>query len=169
MARSEELTRIPLSFISKVFPILVVLACCSCSGQRPSGEYGYVFHESTGQNEYILISSQEVPFHFDEQNSNKLALDSLRSLSARVVYPNCKGDKIFLVGEYDSQSQMFVLRHWYIKVPFTEITLEDRIQMPEEIRTIERGTLERTDFVSYRQFNPNSGEFNPKDFQRKSN
>ena len=154
-----------MSFRFKSFLVLVTLASFACKGESNAKEYGYVFHESTGQNQYILIDFQEVPFHFDERNSNKLAHDSLRSLRASVLYPNSKGNKIFLVGEYDVQSQLFVLRHWHIRTPFTEITLEDRIQMPEDIRTIQRSSLERTDFENNRGFNTNSREFNPKDFQ----
>ena len=148
--------------------ILVVLGFFSCKGGSTAKEYGYVFHESTGQNQYVLIDSREVPFHFDQRKSNKLAFDSLRSLSARVLYPNSKGDKIFLVGEYDAQSQLFVLRHWFISVPFTEMTLEDRIQMPEEIRKIERRSLERTDFENNEGFDPNSKGFDPKDYEKKA-
>ena len=52
---------------------------------RSVREYGYVFYESTGQNQYVLISSIEMPFRFDEARSNKPALNSLRSLSPRVL------------------------------------------------------------------------------------
>ena len=158
-----------MSISFKSLLILVVLFFFSCKGGDTEKEYGYAFHESTGQNQYILIDFKEMPFRFDERRSNKLALDSLRSLSARVLYPNSKGDKISLVGKYDAQSQLFVLSHWYISVPFTEITLEDRIQMPEEIKSLERRSMERTDFESSKGFNPSSEEFNPKDFERKAN
>ena len=146
--------------------MLVALASFACKGESTAKEYGYVFNESTGQNEYILVDRNEVPLHFDERNSNRLAYESLRSLRARVLYPNSRGDKIFLVGDYDVQSQLFVLKHWHIRTPFTEITLEDRIQMADEIRTIHRTSLERTDFETNRGFNPNSLEFSPKDFQK---
>ena len=143
-----------------------VILSFSCKAGHAGKEYGYVFHESTGQNQYILVDAKEEPFRFDEQKSDKLALGSLRSLSARVLYPNSRGNKIFLVGDYDSRSQSFVLTHWYIKVPFTELTLEDRLQRPEEIRNIERRSLERTDFEPKQGFDPNSETFNPKDHEK---
>lgn len=154
-----------MSFRYKAFLMLVVLGLFACKGESTAKEYGYVFNESTGQNEYLVVDRKEVPLHFDQRNSNKLAYDSLRSLRARVLYPNSRGNKIFLVGDYDVQSQLFVLGHWHIRTPFTEITLEDRIQMADEIRTIHRTSLERTDFETNRGFNPYSMEFNPKDFQ----
>jgi len=163
----------PISFDSrppfglKIFAALVFICFVSCGHHENTNRYGYVFHESTGQNQYILIDAKEMPVRFDETNSNKLALFSLRSLSAKVLYPNAKGDKIFLLGNYDPKSQTFVLKHWYITVPFTEITLGDALQTPDEIREIQRRSLERTDFENESWFNPNSTDFDPREFQMK--
>jgi hypothetical protein len=52
-------------------------------------------------------------------------------------------------------------------VPFIEITLEDRLQMPEEIQEIRRASLERTDFRKRDDFDPNALEFDPKKYERK--
>ena len=130
--------------------------------------YGYVFYESTGQNQYILICFIEMPFRFDEDRSNKLALNTLRSLSPRVLYANSKGGKICLVGEYDRRSQSFALYHWYIRVPFIELTLIDGIQDPETIKEVTRYSLERTDFEpSLPDFDPASPDFNPTMFEKR--
>lgn len=64
---------------------------------------------------------------------------SLQALSARVLYPNSKDGRITLVGDYNAQTQLFRLEHWYLRVPFIEITLEDRLQMPEEIKGNQAG------------------------------
>ena len=95
-----------------------------------------------------------------------MALGSLYALSPRVLYPNSKG-KIILVGDYDAQTQLFKLDHWYLRVPFIEITLENRVQMPEEIKEIRRISLERTDFAKERDFDPTALNFDPKKYERK--
>lgn len=146
--------------------IMVLVSLAACRGSR-AREYGYVFYESTGQNQFILVNSTEVPFRFDEKRSDQTALGSLRALSGRVLYPNSKGGKIILVGDYDEQTEWFRLEHWYLRIPFVEITMEDRIQMPEEIKEIRRNSLERTDFEKQRGFDPNEPGFEPKRYERR--
>jgi hypothetical protein len=147
--------------------LLVLISLAACRKASIAKEYGYVFYESTGQNQYILVNSKEVPFSFDKERSDKMALGSLRALSARVLYPNSQGGKIILVGDYDARTQLFKLDHWYLQVPFIEITLEDTAQMPEEIHQISRASLERTDFAKRDDFDPNALEFDPKKYERK--
>jgi hypothetical protein len=148
--------------------LLVALSSLAgCSGASTAKEYAYVFYESTGQNQYIVVDSKELPLSFDEARSDKMALGSLRALSDRVLYPNSKGGKIILTGEYDAKTQMFKLEHWYLRVPFSEITLEDRVQMPEEIKEVRRDSLERTDFVKQRDFDPTESGFDPHKYERK--
>ena len=147
--------------------LLAVITSAACGGRRAAKEYSYVFYETTGQNRFILIDSKEMPFRFDQGSSDKLALGSLNALSPRVLYPNSEGGKIILVGDYDAQTQMFRLEHWYLRVPFVEITLEDRVQMSEEVKEIKRVSLERTDFVKERDFDPTAPEFDPKKYERK--
>lgn len=147
--------------------LVALISLAACSGRRTAKEYGYVFYESTGQNQYLLVDSRELPFSFDEGRSDKMALGSLHALSARILYPNSKGGKIILVGDYDAQTQLFKMEHWYLRVPFIEATLEDRLQMPEEIKEIRRLSLERTDFAKQRDFDPKALEFDPKKYERK--
>ena len=148
--------------------LLIVLgSLAACSGRSTAKEYGYVFYESTGQNQFIFVGSRELPFRFDEGRSDQTALGSLRALSGRVLYPNSKGGKIILVGAYDERTELFRLEHWYLRVPFVEITLESRIQMPEEIKEIRRASLERTDFEKQRGFDPNDPGFDPKKYERR--
>jgi hypothetical protein len=151
----------------KYLLLLVALISPACRRTSTAKEYGYVFYESTGQNQYILIDSKEVPFHFDQGSSDKMARESLYALSPRVLYPNSKGGKIILVGDYDARTQLFKIKHWYLRVPFIEVTLEDRLQMPEEIHEIRRASLERTDFAKRNDFDPNTVEFDPKRYERK--
>jgi len=71
-------------------------------------EYGYVFQESTGQNQYILMEGRRVPVKtFVADASNQVGLKSLQALKASVLYPNNDGDRVFVRGEYDQQSQTF--------------------------------------------------------------
>jgi hypothetical protein len=138
-----------------------------CNRRSTAREYGYVFYESTGQNQYLLEDSKKLPFSFDEERSDKMALRSLHALSARILYPNSKGGRIILVGDYDVQTRLFRIQHWYLLTPFTELSLENRLQMPEEIREFKRVSLERTDFAKERDFDPQALEFDPKQYERK--
>ena len=150
--------------------LLLLVALCglaACGFRGAAQEYGYVCYESTGQNEFILVGSREVPFRFDEGRSDRAALRSLRALGGRVLIPNRKGGKIILVGAYDERTQLFRLEQWYLRVPFIEITLEDGIQPPEEIKEIRRDSLERTDFERRSGFDPNDPGFDPKRHERR--
>ena len=130
-------------------------------------EYGYVFQESTGQNQYIMMDGRKLPIKsFVSDTSDPMALKSLRALKWNVLYPNSRGDKIFLRGEYDSQSQSFRLSHWYIKVPFESLVIEDETHVPHNINKITRQSLERTDFETRDGINPNDPAFDPKKFQQ---
>lgn len=83
-----------------------------------------MFRESTGQSQYVIMDGRELPVKFDDA-SNPVALKSLHALKWDVLYPNDGGDKIFLRGEYDHQSQSFRLSHWYINFPFEKLVIED--------------------------------------------
>lgn len=160
--------KVPMNPIWKYLLLLIVLgSLAACSERSTAKEYGYVFYESTGQNQFVLVDSRQLPFSFDEARSGQTALASLRALSGRVLYPNSKGGKIILIGAYDEQAQLFRLEHWYLRVPFIEITMEDRIQMPEEISEIRRDSLERTDFEKQSGFDPNDPGFDPKRYERR--
>jgi hypothetical protein len=111
---------------------------------RAKKEYGYVFQESTGQNQYILVNSQKEPITFSER-SNKMALQSLRALTPSVLYGNCDGKNMFVVGEYDVTSHSFLLDHWYIKVPFVE-SVPDETYIPGPVRKVNRPSLEKNRF-----------------------
>src|SRR5215204_1053895 len=93
--------------------LVALISFAGCNGRRTAKEYGYVFYESTSQNQYLLEDSRELPFSFDEVRSDKMALGSLHALSARILYPNSKGGRIILVGDYNVQTQLFRIQHWY--------------------------------------------------------
>lgn len=76
-------------------------------------EYGYIFEETTGESQHILVGSQKLPITFNDK-SNKMALQSLRALKPSVLYGSCDGKNMFVVGEYDAPSHSFLLDHWYI-------------------------------------------------------
>jgi hypothetical protein len=142
----------------------------SCIGgtnnAKPTKEYGYIFQESTGQDQYILVDSQKLPITFNER-SNKMALESLRALKASVLYGNSEGDNMFLIGEYDVTSHSFLLDHWYIKVPFVEYAVEDETYVPHVVHKVSRSSLERTDFKQY-DFDPFNPSFDPRLFEKRS-
>lgn len=98
--------------------LVTLINLAGCNARRTAKEYGFVFYEATGQNQYLLEDSRELPFSFDEVRSDRMALGSLRALSARILYPNSKGGRIILVGDYDAQTQRFRIQHWYLRVPF---------------------------------------------------
>jgi hypothetical protein len=143
----------------------------SCSGsannQKSKKEYGYVFTESTGQTEYILVDSKELPIFFNDR-SNKMALQSLRALKPSVLYGNCDGKNMFVVGEYDVTSHSFLLDHWYIKVPFVESVPDDEKYLPGPVHKVNRPSLERTDFERKDGFDPLSPSFDPRLFEKRS-
>lgn len=136
-----------------------------CDGNKKMSEYGYVFHESTGQSQYIIMDGREVPVKFDDA-SNQIALKSFYALKPGIVYQNNEGDRIFVLGDYDRQSQSFRLSHWYIKVPFEEVVIEDETHIPHNVHKVTRQSLERTDFEPKNGFNPNDPAFDPKSFQK---
>jgi hypothetical protein len=143
----------------------------SCSGsannQEPKKEYGYIFQETTGQNQYIVVDSQRLPIRFAD-TSNKMALQSLRALKPSVLYGNCDGKNMFVVGEYDSASHSFSLDHWYLKVPFVEFAVEDETQVPHKVNKVNRTSLERSDFERKGGFDPLNPSFDPHLFEKRS-
>ncbi len=58
------------------------------------------------------------------------------------------------------------MEHWYLRVPFIEVGLEDRLQTSQETKEIRRTSLERTDFVKQRDFDPTALGFDPKKYER---
>lgn len=136
-----------------------------CQRNKKVNEYGYVFQESTGQNQYILLDGRKVPVKFNNA-SNQIALQSLYALKTGILYENSEGDRIFVVGEYDDQSQSFRLNHWYIRVPFGEMVIDDETRIPHTGHKVTRQSLERTDFEPTNGFNPNDATFDPTSFQK---
>ena len=129
-------------------------------------EYGYVFHESTGENQYLLREGRRVAIKHFADTSDQKALKSLQALKWNILYLNAGGDRIFVIGEYDDQSQSFQLKHWYIKVPFQKLVIEDETHVPHKTHTVTAQSLERTDFEGSNGFDPNHQAFDPTSFQR---
>jgi hypothetical protein len=156
---------------AKLRTLLMLFLCIAlftgCDEDKQVKEYGYRFYESTGQNQYIIMEGREVPVKtFIADASNPVALKSLRALRWDVLYPNDDGDKIFLRGEYDHQSQSFRLSHWYIKVPFEKLVIEDETHIPHNVHKATSHSLERTDFEPKNGFDPHDPTFDPKSFQK---
>ena len=125
------------------------------------------FRRSTGQNQHILREGRKVPVKtFIADASSQMALKSLQALKPGILYENSGGDRIFVRGKYDDQTQSFRLIHWYLKVPFTETVVEDEAHVPHATHKVIRQSLERTDFETRNDFNPNDPAFDPKSFQR---
>ena len=151
--------------ISMTALLLCVALFTSCNSREK--EYGYVFQESTGHSQFILIEGRKVPIKIIfAEAPNQMALKSLRALKAGILYDNSGGERIFVRGEYDDQSQAFRLTHWYLKVPFDEWVVEDEKYVPHKMHKVTRQSLERTDFETANVFNPNDPAFDPKSFQR---
>ena len=114
-----------------------------------------------------MMDGRKVPIKsFVSDTSDPMALKSLRALKWNVLYPNSRGNKISLRGEYDSQSESFRVIHWYIKAPFEALIIEDESHMPHNVNKVTRQSLERTDFETRHDFNPNDPTFDPKKFQQ---
>jgi hypothetical protein len=145
--------------------IAVIILFAGCEGNKKVNEYGYVFEESTGPNQYIIVNGKKNPVKFSNA-SKQIAVKSLHALKPGILYENSGGDRIFVVGEYDSQSQSFQLSQWYIKVPFEEVVTEDETSVPHKVHKVTRQSLERTDFEPGNGFDPNDPAFDPKSFQK---
>ena len=148
--------------------LICVALFSSCNDDKKLNDYGYVFHESTGPNQYIIMEGRQVPIKgLVSDASDQLALKSLQALKWNVLYPNGDGDKIFVRGEYDPQSQSFRLTHWYIKTPFESLAIEDETDVPHNVHKVTRDSLERTDFEIKNGFDPKDPGFDPKTYQRR--
>lgn len=110
--------------------------------------------------------SGDIPITFDEQRSNRMALDSFLALRFGVVQCNTSG-KVFLLGKYDSSGQSFALDHWSIDLPFTiSIPEDDSIRDHHVMRIGIRHRLLREDFRVTATFDPNGRSFSPKRHER---
>jgi hypothetical protein len=153
----------------RTLPILLLsllIAFAACDRGKRVTEYGYVFQESTGENQYLVLESRRVPIKRFAATSDQKALKSLHALKWNILYLNAGGDRIFVIGEYDNQSQSFRLEHWYIKVPFQKLVIEDETHVPQKTHTVTVQSLERTDFESRNGFDPNHQAFDPTSYQR---
>jgi hypothetical protein len=150
-------------FISTVF---LIATCFTCAyGQ--ANEYGYIFQESTGQNQFILIHRRPVPITFDQTGSDQMALRALMSLKASVLYGNRDGKSITLVGEFQPRTHIFTLKHWYLRVPFVEGAVKDETHVPHQVNRRVRQTLRREDFEKREEFDPYDKRFDPLSFSRR--
>ena len=170
---------LPAMALSLKVSIALSLCCWVCSTsachnqhsgisqQSPAGPsvqtYGYVFVECTGITTHILQNGTQVPIAFDTEGSDSVALLSLRALTWNVLYPNSKGDRILLIGQYHPESHytpdckvcaqseeyhLFTLMDWYILVPFSEWQERDGDPMAPVV-IVQRESLEDGDFESF--------------------
>jgi hypothetical protein len=145
--------------ILRALPILVLSLLAALPGCDRN-------QKSTGENQYLLNEGRRVTLKHFADTSDQKALKSLQALSWNFLYLNSSGDRIFVIGEYDDQSQSFRLTHWYIKVPFEKLVIEDETHVPQKTHTVTAQSLERTDFEARNGFDPNDQAFNPTSFQR---
>src|SRR2546423_13535394 len=89
-------------FLSTVF----LIASCVTYARGQAHEYGYIFHESTGQNQFVLIGRRRVPVTFDRIGSDQIALHALMSLKTSILYANGDGRSITLVGEFQARTHV---------------------------------------------------------------
>jgi hypothetical protein len=103
--------RMNMKFISACLLILSV-ACLLFFASQSKGEFSYIFRESTGENQFILINGKEVPIEFSK-GSDPTYLNLLNSLSWRVLYCEENEKKIRLIGSYNVWNHKFTLNKWY--------------------------------------------------------
>jgi hypothetical protein len=151
-------------FLSTVF--LIATGLSPAYGQ--ANEYGYVFYESTGPNQFILVGRRQVPITFNQTGSDRIALHALMSLKPSILYGNSDGRSITLVGEFQKRTQIFTLRHWYIRTPFVEWAVKDKNHIPHQAYRRLRHSLKREDFQTSEKFNPYDKAFDPLIFTRRS-
>ena len=150
-------------FLSAVFLIATL-----SSAYSQAKEYGYVFHESTSQNQFILVGRKQVPFTFNQTGSDRIALHALTSMKPSILYGSGDGRSIILVGEFQERTQIFTLRNWYIRTPFVEWAVKDETHIPHQVYRRLRHSLNREDFGTSEKFNPYDKAFHPLVFTRRS-
>ncbi len=124
--------------------------------------YGYIFSESTGQNNFVLIKKIRTPIEFDRKLSDRQALYSLIALKASVLCFNSDGSKIFLDGNQNKTTGTFILKSWHIMAPFEVGAQADDFSDTPKIQRHTKSTLSRSDFNKSKDFDPESAEFDPK-------
>lgn len=126
--------------------------------------YGFVHHETTGINSYVILNGTEKPIQL-RSDSDSMALNALKALKWQVFLPNANGQKLFLIGQYFAESKRtpdcercpkseeyheFKLVDWYLTTPFNA-TREDCENCPylleENLR--KRTRLGLTDFDDF--------------------
>lgn len=146
-----------------VVALTVIVFLGACQGTTAAKEYKYYFMETTGANQYIIEDGKEYWIRFDEENSNKNALESLYALKWNVLYPNSEG-KIIIVGMFDKKKGMFPphapgrampppdnrtglfrLEEWYLKAPFEYWDANEEI-IPLDIKIKIKQKLDKDDF-----------------------
>jgi hypothetical protein len=151
-----------------IFLAILMTASDLAHGQGTVKEYGYIFQESTGQNQYILVGRRRMPITFDKAGSDRIALHALMSLKPSILYGNSRGRSITLLGEYEAQTGVFTLRHWYLRTPFVEWAVKDESRVPHQVTKKVRRFLNREDFTKDERFDPYDKRFNPASFIRRS-
>ena len=151
-------------FLSTVF----LIASCLTQARGQANEYGYIFHESTGQNQFILIGRRQVPITFDQVGSDRIALHALISLKASILYGNGNGRSIIVVGEFQARTHVFTLGRWYIRTPFVEWVVKDETHIPHQVKRRVRHSLRREDFQKGEEFDPYDKRFDPLSFSRRA-
>src|SRR5205807_1172415 len=112
---------------------------------------------------------------FDSKSDSK-ALNALKALKPSILLPNSGGENIFLIGHLSERTfhtssspnaaesepyRSFRLDGWFIKIPFIEIRTEDGQEVPKDSDKIKHSFLEKTDFQSTKNFNPQVSDFDP--------
>jgi len=96
------------------------------------GDFGLVSRVCTGLNYSILVDGEEVTIVFSE-DSDPIALGTLRAMQPEVLWPNAEGKTLFVTGTLARTPQWtpggpgraqrekyyaFRLQHWWLDAPF---------------------------------------------------
>lgn len=130
----------------------ICLAGCQPGGTSQSeisayqeGAYEYYFHESTGDNQFVLLNGREVKIQFNRDRSDTARLRDLGNLKWTVLYPNSRG-QIKLYGLFSPATGDFILKDWKLSAPFKALLVKNEDELPLIADTIVKNVLDGDDF-----------------------
>lgn len=145
--------------VRTVVVVLLLLAACAGSRRTPSPTFGYVFHETTGLTSGVLDDGKLIAIQLRD-DSDPVALRTLRDLGWPVLYANGDGHCIFVTGRLSpdvkwtpdrpdmAQSEPYrelTLESWHIVTPF-RVRIVTSVAVPQEFREESRAGLRAEDF-----------------------
>lgn len=148
MIWNQRLACVATSLIIASVSAVTISTYYTHSNASVDGSFGYVFKESTGRNEFLIVNGETIPMRIDDVHSNHESLRLLQSLDWKVLYPNANGKNIMLQGRYTPRTGTFILRSWSIVIPFERIVQESSDTLPFKTNTILSKTISSSDYTA---------------------